>query len=38
MTIHDTYYTKEFEPVVAFYKESESSNQVDFILTLPDRI
>jgi len=32
MTIHDTYYTKEFEDVIDFYRESEAPTQVDFIV------
>ena len=31
MTIHDTYYTKEFQAVTEFYKESEAASQVGFI-------
>ena len=32
MAIHDTYYTKEFQAVIDFYKESEAPTQVDFIV------
>ncbi len=31
MTIHDSYYTKEFQAVAAFYKEAEAPSQVDFL-------